>query len=66
MVCFGSLLFYWSPPFSGIFQKKNSCVLEEIIRQQQELLGVDPVKYNVGILGSDSDSLQHHGKALSG
>lgn len=44
----------------GIFQKKNSCVLEEIIRQQQELLGVDPVKYNVGTLSSDSDSLQHH------
>lgn len=40
-------------------------MLEEMIRQQQELLGVDTVQCSVGLLGGASDSLQHHGKGLS-
>lgn len=52
-------------PRSGIFQKNNSCVLEEMIRQQQELLGVDTLNYKVGTLSHGSHPLQHHGKAPS-
>lgn len=34
----------------GIFRKNNSRLLEEIVRQQQDLLGVDAPKYNVEFL----------------
>ncbi|XP_041660459.1 dehydrodolichyl diphosphate synthase complex subunit nus1 [Cheilinus undulatus] len=43
----------------GIFQKNNSRVLEEIARQQQDLLGVDGSKYSVEFLSNGIDK-QHH------
>ncbi|XP_056261089.1 dehydrodolichyl diphosphate synthase complex subunit nus1-like [Seriola aureovittata] len=44
----------------GIFRKNNSRLLEEIVRQQQDLLGVDGSKYNVEFLSNSSDKHQHH------
>ncbi|XP_042358845.1 LOW QUALITY PROTEIN: dehydrodolichyl diphosphate synthase complex subunit nus1 [Plectropomus leopardus] len=44
----------------GIFRKNNSRLLEEIVRQQQDLLGVDGPKYNVEFLSNGSDKHQHH------
>lgn len=43
----------------GIFQKNNSRVLEEIVRQQQDLLGIDGSKYSVEFLSNGSDKQQH-------
>ncbi|XP_045916583.1 dehydrodolichyl diphosphate synthase complex subunit nus1 [Micropterus dolomieu] len=43
----------------GIFRKNNSRLLEEIVRQQQDLLGVDGSKYSVEFLSTGSDH-QHH------
>lgn len=43
----------------GIFRKNNSRLLEEIVRQQQDLLGVDGSKYSVEFLSSGSDRHQH-------
>ena len=40
-------------------------MLEEIVRQQQDLLGVDGSKYNVEFLSNGSDKQQHHGKDLT-
>ncbi|KAM6992713.1 dehydrodolichyl diphosphate synthase complex subunit nus1 [Tautogolabrus adspersus] len=45
----------------GIFQKNNSRVLEEIVRQQQDLLGVDGSKYSVEVLNNSSDKQQQNG-----
>ncbi|KAM7367496.1 hypothetical protein PAMP_013788 [Pampus punctatissimus] len=44
----------------GIFRKNNSRLLEEIMRQQQDLLGVEGSKYNVEFLSNCSDKQQHH------
>ncbi|KAM7394911.1 hypothetical protein PAMA_006584 [Pampus argenteus] len=44
----------------GIFRKNNSRLLEEIVRQQQDLLGVEGSKYNVEFLSNCSDKQQHH------
>ncbi|XP_051234564.1 dehydrodolichyl diphosphate synthase complex subunit nus1 isoform X1 [Dicentrarchus labrax] len=44
----------------GIFRKNNSRMLEEIVKQQQDLLGVDGSKYNVEFLSNGSDKHQHH------
>ncbi|XP_075940694.1 dehydrodolichyl diphosphate synthase complex subunit nus1 [Anarhichas minor] len=44
----------------GIFRKNNSRLLEEIVRQQQDLLGADGSKYNVEFLSNGSDKHQHH------
>lgn len=44
----------------GIFRKNNSRMLEEIVRQQQDLLGADESKYNVEFLSNGNDKLQHH------
>lgn len=43
----------------GIFQKNNR-MLEEIVRQQQDLLGLDGSKTNVEFLSNGSDKHQHH------
>uniref|UniRef100_A0A3Q4BJ92 ditrans,polycis-polyprenyl diphosphate synthase [(2E,6E)-farnesyldiphosphate specific] n=1 Tax=Mola mola TaxID=94237 RepID=A0A3Q4BJ92_MOLML len=43
----------------GIFQKNNSRMLEEIIRQKQVLLGIDVSKHNVEFLNNGSDTHQH-------
>ncbi|XP_028253477.1 dehydrodolichyl diphosphate synthase complex subunit nus1 [Parambassis ranga] len=39
----------------GIFRKNNSRLLEEIIKQQQELLGVEGSKYGVEFLSNGTD-----------
>ncbi|XP_029281134.1 dehydrodolichyl diphosphate synthase complex subunit nus1 [Cottoperca gobio] len=44
----------------GMFRKNNSRLLEEIVRQQQDLLGVDGSKCNVEFLSKGSDKHQHH------
>nr|XP_046229423.1 dehydrodolichyl diphosphate synthase complex subunit nus1 [Scatophagus argus] len=44
----------------GIFRKNNSRMLEEIVRQQQDLLGVDGFKYNMEFLSSGVGKHQHH------
>lgn len=44
----------------GIFRKNNSRLLEEIVKQQQDLLGVEGSKYNVEFLNNCSDKHQHH------
>lgn len=44
----------------GIFRKNNSRLLEEIVRQQQDLLGAEGSKYNVEFLSSSSDKCQDH------
>lgn len=51
---------------TGIFQKNNSRMLEEILRQQQDLLGLDVSKYNIEFLTNGSDTHQHHGKGKAG
>uniref|UniRef100_A0A3P9KFM3 ditrans,polycis-polyprenyl diphosphate synthase [(2E,6E)-farnesyldiphosphate specific] n=1 Tax=Oryzias latipes TaxID=8090 RepID=A0A3P9KFM3_ORYLA len=43
----------------GIFQKNNSRLQEEIMRQQQNLLGLDGSKYNVEVLSNGGDEHQH-------
>ncbi|XP_078131157.1 dehydrodolichyl diphosphate synthase complex subunit nus1 [Sander vitreus] len=44
----------------GIFRKNSSRLMEEIVRQQQDLLGADGSKYNVEFLSNGSDTHQHH------
>ncbi|XP_070705428.1 dehydrodolichyl diphosphate synthase complex subunit nus1 [Pempheris klunzingeri] len=44
----------------GVFQRNSSRMLEEIVRQQQDLLGVDGSKYSVEFLSNGSDKQQHH------
>ncbi|KAI3364025.1 hypothetical protein L3Q82_010784, partial [Scortum barcoo] len=44
----------------GIFQKNNSRLLKEIVRQQQDLLGLDGSKYNVEFVCNGSEKHQHH------
>ncbi|XP_068199372.1 dehydrodolichyl diphosphate synthase complex subunit nus1 [Antennarius striatus] len=44
----------------GVFQKNNSRMLDEIVRQQQDLLGVDGSKYNVKHLSGCTDKHLHH------
>lgn len=43
-----------------MFRKNNSRLLEEIVRQQQDLLGGDGSKCNVEFLSNGAD--KHHGK----
>uniref|UniRef100_A0A3Q2UZL7 ditrans,polycis-polyprenyl diphosphate synthase [(2E,6E)-farnesyldiphosphate specific] n=1 Tax=Haplochromis burtoni TaxID=8153 RepID=A0A3Q2UZL7_HAPBU len=44
----------------SVFQKNNSRLLEEIKRQQQDLLGVDGSMHSVEFLSSGSDQHQHN------
>ncbi|XP_006796335.1 dehydrodolichyl diphosphate synthase complex subunit nus1 [Neolamprologus brichardi] len=44
----------------GVFQKNNSRLLEEIKRQQQDLLGVDGSMHSVEFLSGGSDQHQHN------
>ncbi|XP_053193196.1 dehydrodolichyl diphosphate synthase complex subunit nus1 [Scomber japonicus] len=44
----------------GIFRKNNIRLLEEIVKQQQDLLGVEGSKYNVEFLSNGTDKHQHH------
>ncbi|XP_034756920.1 dehydrodolichyl diphosphate synthase complex subunit nus1 [Etheostoma cragini] len=44
----------------GMFRKNNSRLMEEIVRQQQDLLCADGSKYNVEFLSNGSDQRQHH------
>ncbi|XP_034382945.1 dehydrodolichyl diphosphate synthase complex subunit nus1 [Cyclopterus lumpus] len=44
----------------GVFRKNNSHLLEEIVRQQQDLLGAEGSKCNVEFLSHGSDKRQHH------
>lgn len=55
---------HWCLP-SGILRKNNSRLLEEIVRQQQDLLGAERSKYNVEFLNNGSDKHQHQGKDLA-
>lgn len=43
----------------GVFQKNNSRLLEEIERQQQDLLGLEASKYNMQFLSNGNDKHQH-------
>ncbi|KAF6714723.1 Dehydrodolichyl diphosphate syntase complex subunit nus1 [Oryzias melastigma] len=43
----------------GVFHKNNSRLQEEIVRQQQNLLGLDGSKYNVEFLSNGGDEHQH-------
>lgn len=54
-----------APLPSGIFRKNNSRMLEEIVRQQQDLLGVEGSKCNVEFLTNGTDEHQRHGKDLA-
>lgn len=45
----------------GAFRKNNSRLLEEIGRQQQDLLGAEGSKCNVDFLSRGGDDRQHHG-----
>ncbi|MBN3292944.1 NGBR synthase, partial [Polypterus senegalus] len=40
----------------GIFRRNNSRLMEEILKQQQELLGLDCSKYSVEFLNSNIDN----------
>nr|XP_057928543.1 dehydrodolichyl diphosphate synthase complex subunit nus1 [Doryrhamphus excisus] len=44
----------------GIFRKNNSRLLEVILRQQKDLLGVEGSKYNVEFLSDCGDEHQNH------
>lgn len=44
----------------GFFRKNNSRLLEEIVRQQQELLGVDGSRHGVDFLSSSINSYQNN------
>lgn len=44
----------------GVFRKNNSRLLEEIVRQQQELLGVDESRHGVDFLSSSINSYQNN------
>lgn len=39
--------------FQGIFKRNNSRLMDEILKQQQELLGLDCSKYNVEFANQD-------------
>ncbi|KAM4633488.1 dehydrodolichyl diphosphate synthase complex subunit nus1 [Polymixia lowei] len=43
----------------GIFRKNNSRLLEEIVRQQKDQLGVEGSKYSVELLSNGNDKHQH-------
>ncbi|KAM3842706.1 dehydrodolichyl diphosphate synthase complex subunit nus1 [Diretmus argenteus] len=44
----------------GVFRKNNSRLLEEIVRQQQDLLDLEGSKYNVEFLSNGNDKQQQH------
>lgn len=41
------------PFFKGIFKRNNSRLMDEILKQQQELLGLDCSKYTVEFANQD-------------
>ncbi|XP_051511149.1 dehydrodolichyl diphosphate synthase complex subunit nus1-like [Myxocyprinus asiaticus] len=43
----------------GVFRRNNSRLMEEILRQQQELLGMDSSKYTVEFLKNGIDKQEH-------
>ncbi|KAM3602827.1 uncharacterized protein V6R79_011531 [Siganus canaliculatus] len=44
----------------GIFQKNDSQMLEEIVRQHQDLLGVDSSEFNMEFLSNGGNKHRHH------
>ena len=49
---------------SGIFQKNNSRLQEEIGKQQHNLLGAEGSKYNVELVSNSRDDPQQYGWCL--
>ncbi|KPP68927.1 Nogo-B receptor-like [Scleropages formosus] len=49
----------------GIFRRNNSRLMEEIQRQQQELLGVDSAKYSVELVNGSSEKPDSQGGGVS-
>lgn len=51
--------------FTGVFKRNNSRLMEEILKQQQELLGMDSSKYSVEFMKNGTDKQEHQGEALN-
>lgn len=49
--------------FTGVFRRNNSRLMEEILKQQQELLGMDSSKYSVEFMKNGTDKQEHQGEA---
>lgn len=49
--------------FPGVFKRNNSRLMEEILKQQQDLLGTDSSKYSVEFLKNGTDKQEHQGEA---
>ncbi|MGH0157809.1 UNVERIFIED_CONTAM: hypothetical protein FKN15_034408 [Acipenser sinensis] len=45
----------------GIFRRNNSRLMDEILKQQQELLGLDSLKYSVEFLNNSNDKPEQQG-----
>ncbi|XP_042602715.1 dehydrodolichyl diphosphate synthase complex subunit nus1-like [Cyprinus carpio] len=43
----------------GVFRRNNSRLMEEILKQQQELLGMDSSKYSVEFMKNGTDKQEH-------
>lgn len=50
------------PCFIGVFKRNNSRLMEEILKKQQELLGMDSSKYSVEFLKNGTDKQEHQGE----
>ncbi|XP_026174306.1 dehydrodolichyl diphosphate synthase complex subunit nus1 isoform X3 [Mastacembelus armatus] len=46
--------------YHGMFQKNSTRLLKEIIRQQQDMMGVEEPKYSVEFLSNGNDKPQHN------
>lgn len=49
--------------FIGVFKRNNSRLMEEILKKQQEFLGMDSSKYSVEFLKNGTDKQEHQGEA---
>ncbi|KAI7800137.1 dehydrodolichyl diphosphate synthase complex subunit nus1 [Triplophysa rosa] len=45
----------------GVFRRNNSRLMEEILKQQQDFLGMDSSKYSVEFLKNGTDKQEHQG-----
>ncbi len=51
--------------FTGVFSRNDSRLMEEILKQQQELLGMDSFKYSLEFMKNGTDKQEHQGEALN-
>lgn len=61
--CYRGIFYLQTHFFPGVFRRNNSRLMEEILKQQQDLLGMDSSKYSVEFLKNKKDKQEHQGEA---